>query len=100
MCWMNSARLLLFYYIREKVHSRVCKNCHGSLSSFVGKLYAKVLINRVKQVTDDKIWDVQADFREGMSLMDQVYLLGVHNRKASGKAQESLLCFCRLGEGL
>ena len=52
--------------------------------SVVGKLYAKVLIKRdhpvnqnfrSERVTDEKTWDVQAGFREGMGCMDQYFSL-------------------------
>ncbi|XP_047998354.1 uncharacterized protein LOC125235808 [Leguminivora glycinivorella] len=37
-----------------------CKNYRGiSLLSIIGKLYAKVLIERVVRVTDEKVWDAQ-----------------------------------------
>ncbi|KAI8428678.1 hypothetical protein MSG28_007400 [Choristoneura fumiferana] len=53
-----------------------CKNYRGiSLLSVVGKLYAKVIIERVMTETDERIWDVQAGFRKGMGCTDQVFSL-------------------------
>ena len=107
MCWRYGrvpddwCKAVIVPLYKGKGSQQECKNYRGiSLLSVVGKLYAKVLINRVIGVTDEKIWDVQAGFREGNGLYGSDLLLKVHSRKTSGKAQESLLCFRRLGEGL
>ena len=73
MCWRQDwCNAVIVPLYKGKGSQQECKNYRGiSILSVVGKLYAKVLINRVIGVTDEKIWDVQAAFREGMGCMDQ-----------------------------
>lgn len=62
--WAKAVILPLY---KGKGSQQECKNYRGiSLLSVVGKSYAKVLIERVMDVTERKIWDVQAGFRKGM----------------------------------
>jgi hypothetical protein len=52
---------------KGKRSQQECKNNRGiSLLSVVGKLYAKILIERVVKETNDKIWDVLAGFHNGV----------------------------------
>lgn len=52
---------------KGKGSQQECRNYRGIiLLSVVGKLYAKVIIQRVLSKTEGKIWDEQAGFRKGM----------------------------------
>ncbi|CAG5002623.1 unnamed protein product [Parnassius apollo] len=74
-----------------------CKNYRGiSLLSIVGKLYAKVLIERVMKETDGKIWDVQAGFRKGMGCTDQVFSMRMIAEKFLTKNQKVFCAFMDL----
>ncbi|CAK1594622.1 unnamed protein product, partial [Parnassius mnemosyne] len=74
-----------------------CKNYRGiSLLSIVGKLYAKVLIERVMEETDGKIWDVQAGFRKGMGCTDQVFSMRMIAEKFLAKNQKVFCAFMDL----
>ena len=82
---------------KGKGSQQECKNYRGiSLLSVVGKLYAKVLINRVIRVTDEKIWDVQAGFREGMGCMDQIFSLRCIAEKHLAKHKKVYCAFVDL----
>ena len=51
-----------------------CSNSRGiSLLSVVGKLYGRVLIKRVRAVTERVIREQQCGFRQGRGCMDQVF---------------------------
>lgn len=53
-----------------------CQNYRGiSLLSVVGKLYGRLLINRVIDITKDQLWDVQSGFMPGRSCADQIFSL-------------------------
>ncbi|CAK1597415.1 unnamed protein product [Parnassius mnemosyne] len=74
-----------------------CRNYRGiSLLSIVGKLYAKVLIERVMKETDGKIWDVQAGFRKGMGCTDQVFSTRMIAEKFLAKNQKVFCAFMDL----
>ena len=53
-----------------------CKNYRGiSLLSVVGKIYAAILVHRVRSVTGCLIDDEQAGFRAGSGYVDQIFTL-------------------------
>ena len=43
--------------------------------SVVGKLYGRVLIERVKRKTNNSLRDEQCDFRDGRGCVDQIFCL-------------------------
>lgn len=53
-----------------------CENFRGiSLLSIVGKLYARILNDRMNVQIEGKLWDVQAGFRKGRGCADQIFSL-------------------------
>ena len=51
-----------------------CKNYRGiSLLSIPGKLYGKVMINRVREQTNGAMEEKQSGFREGRGCADQIF---------------------------
>ncbi|CAK1596230.1 unnamed protein product, partial [Parnassius mnemosyne] len=82
---------------KAKGSQQDCKNYRGiSLLSIVGKLYAKVLIERVMKETDGKIWDVQVGFRKGMGCTDQVFSMRMIAEKFLAKNQKVFCAFMDL----
>ena len=68
-----------------------CKNYRGiSLLSVVGKLYGRVIINRVKAQTDMQIGDEQGGFREGRGCVDQVFAIKQVCEKYLGKRNKEV----------
>ncbi|GBP01016.1 hypothetical protein EVAR_2296_1 [Eumeta japonica] len=59
---------ILKYKLKDAESSRqVCTNyCPISLLSVVGKPYAKIIIKRIENETENKIWDLQAGFRKDL----------------------------------
>ena len=52
--------------IHKKGSRKLCKNYRGvSLLSIPGKVFASILNNRVRKVTEDKVMEEQAGFRSG-----------------------------------
>ena len=61
---------------KGKGERSVCSNYRGiSLLSVVGKVYGRVLIERVKACTESQLMDVQGGFRDGRGCVDQVFAL-------------------------
>ena len=53
-----------------------CTNYRGlSLMSIVGKVFVRVLNERVKVLTGEKVLDEQGGFRVGRGCVDQVFVL-------------------------
>ena len=51
-----------------------CETYRGiSLLSIVGKVYASILIEQVKVITEEMIEDEQGDFRHGRGCVDQIF---------------------------
>ena len=54
-----------------------CGNYRGiSLLSIVGKIFGRVLINRIRAETEEVLMDEQCGFRRGRGCMDQVFVVG------------------------
>ena len=53
-----------------------CSNYRGiSLLSVVGKVYGRILINRIRDMTVNAIMDVQGGFLKGRGCTDQVFVI-------------------------
>ena len=60
-----------------------CKNYEGiSLLSVVGKIYADILVDRVRSVTGGLTEDEQGGFRAGKRYVDQIFTLIQIDEKA------------------
>ena len=68
---------------KDKGERNVCKNYKGiSLLSVVGKIYAWILIDKVRRVTEGLIDDEQEGFRKGRRCIDQTFTLKQIGEKA------------------
>ena len=71
--WRSAAIVPLY---KGKGEGTECKNYRGiSLLSVVGKIYAGVLVYRVRRVTRSLIDDEQEGFRTGRGCVDQFFTL-------------------------
>ena len=62
--------------IHKKGSRMECQNYRGiSEMSIVGKVFARVLNERVKVWTVDKVMDEQGGFRAGRGCVDQVFVM-------------------------
>ena len=53
-----------------------CSNFRGiSFLSVVGKVYGKLLINRIRDKTENVIAEVQGGFRRGRGCTDQIFIV-------------------------
>ena len=69
--WKKAVIVAIF---KKKGSSLDCANYSGmSLLSVPGKLFMRVLLNRVKPVIQSKLRKKQPGFRAGRSTMDQMY---------------------------
>ncbi|KAI5644408.1 reverse transcriptase (RNA-dependent DNA polymerase) domain-containing protein [Phthorimaea operculella] len=103
LCWRSGrvpsdwCKAVIVPLYKGKGSQLDCKNYRGiSLLSVVGKLYAKVLIERVVKETDEKVWDAQAGFRKGMGCTDQVFSLRCIAEKFLAKNQKVYCAFLDL----
>ncbi|KAI5640813.1 reverse transcriptase (RNA-dependent DNA polymerase) domain-containing protein [Phthorimaea operculella] len=103
LCWRSGrvpsdwCKAVIVPLYKGKGSQLDCKNYRGiSLLSVVGKLYAKVLIERVVKETDEKVWDAQAGFRKGMGCTDQVFSLRCIAEKFLAKNQKVYCAFVDL----
>ena len=62
--------------IHKKGSKKLCKNYRGiSLLSIPGKIFAKILDARIRQVTEGKVMEEQAGFRVGRGCRDQIFVM-------------------------
>jgi hypothetical protein len=74
-----------------------CRNYRGiSLLSVVGKIYAGILVERVRRVTEELIGEEQCAFRSGRGCIDQIFTLKQMSEKMKGKKKKLYLAFMDL----
>jgi len=74
-----------------------CRNSRGiSLLSVVGKLYGRVLIKRVREMTNDVLMEEQSGFRKGRGCVDQVFAVRQVCEKYLAKGKDVFWAFMDL----
>ena len=74
-----------------------CSNFRGiSLLSVVGKVYGRVLINRIRDKTENVIAEVQGGFRRGRGCTDQIFIVRQICKKYLGKGKDVYFAFLDL----
>ena len=74
-----------------------CGNSRGiSLLSVVGKVYGRVLIERIRRKTDDVVSEVQGGFRQGRGCVDQVFVVRQVCEKYLAKGKDVYWAFMDL----
>ena len=74
-----------------------CSNYRGiSLLSVVGKVYGRVLINRIRDRTERVILEVQGGFRRGRGCMDQIFVVRQICEKYMAKGKDVYFAFMDL----
>ena len=92
--WQDACLVPIYKGKGDKMN---CSNYRGiSLLSVVGKLYGRVLIERVKQVTEMRIGEEQGGFRVGRGCVDQVFTLRLIEEKFREKKKDLYACFMDL----
>ena len=78
-----------------------CSNYRGiSLLSVVGKLYAGILVERVRRVTEEMIGEEQGAFRSGRGCVYQIFTLKQMSEKMREKKEESVFGFYGFAAGV
>merc|ERR1712121_507428 len=74
-----------------------CKNNRGiSLLSVPGKLYGRILIDRVVENSEGQIGEEQSGFRKGRSCADQIFVLRQLSEKLLEKKRRLFVAFMDL----
>ena len=74
-----------------------CSNCRGiSLLSVVGKVYARVLNDRVKLITAERVMDEQGWFMAGRGCNDQIFTVRQIMEKSIEKDKVVYMAFVDL----
>ena len=92
--WVIACMVLLY---KGKGDMYECSNFRGiSLLSVVGKVYGRVLINRIRDKTENVIAEVQGGFRRGRGCTDQVFIVRQICEKYLGKGKDVYFAFLDL----
>ena len=67
-----------------------------SLLSVVGKVYGRILINRIRDKTENVIPEVQSDFRRGRGCTDQTFIARQICENHLGKGKDVYFAFLDL----
>ena len=74
-----------------------CSNFKGiSLLSVAGKVYGRVLINRIRDKTENVIAEVQGGFRRGRGCTDQIFIVRQLCEEYLGKGKDVYSAFLDL----
>ena len=83
--------------IHKKGDKKKCTNYRGiSLLSLPGKVYAKCLEKRCREIVESKLEDAQCGFRPGRCTMDQIFALQQIFEKSWEYAKDVYACFVDL----
>ena len=89
------ACMVTLYKCKGYVHE--CSNFRGtSLLSVVGKVYGSILINRIRDKTENVIAEVQRGFRRGRGCTDQIFIVRQICEKYLGKGKDVYFAFLDL----
>jgi len=92
--WKNAVIVPLY---KGKGERSECKNYRGiSLLSVVGKVYARVLMERVRRITEGLMDDEQGGFRKGRGCVDQIFAVKQVCEKVLEKGKNVYLGFMDL----
>ena len=92
--WQDTCLVPIY---KGKGEKKVCGNYRGiSLMSMVGKVYGRILDERVKSLTKDSVGEEQGGFREGRGCVDQVFALRMLGEKCREKRKDLYVCFVDL----
>ena len=64
--------------------------------SVIGKVYGRVLINRIRDKTENVIGEVQGGFRRGRGCTDQIFIVRQICKKYLGKGEDMYFAFLDL----
>ena len=74
-----------------------CKNYRGiSLLSIPGKVYGRIMIERVRNITESRIGEEQGGFRKGRGCIDQIFTLRMLVEKHLAKDRKMFAAFMDL----
>ena len=94
MDWMCACIVPLY---KGKGDVYECGNSRGiSLLSVVGKVYGRVLINRIRDKTESVIAEVQGGFRKGRGCTDQTFIVRQIGEKYIAKGKDVYFAFLDL----
>ena len=94
MDWMSACVVPLY---KGKGDRHECSSYRGiSLLCVPGKVYARILIDRVRILTNGKVGEEQAGFREGRGCTDQIFVVRQINEKYLAKEKRVFWAFMDL----
>ena len=92
--WTEAIIIRLY---KNKGDKRVCDNYRGiSLLAVAGKVFTRIILNRIQASLDRKLMEEQAGFRSRRSTMDQVFILKMVMERSREFNQPLHLCFIDL----
>ena len=86
---------LIVTIYKRKGDRRDCDNhCGISLLSITGKVLAKIMLNRLKIISEQLLPEAQCDLHAGRSTADIIFTLRQLQVKAVETTKVSLYCLC------
>ena len=68
--------MTLIKIYKNKGDKKICDNYRGiALLNATSKIFSRIILNRIQNLIDDQLPEIQADFRFNRSTMDQIFIL-------------------------
>jgi hypothetical protein len=92
--WTEAVIIRLY---KNKGDKRICDNYRGiSLLVVAGKVFARILLNRIQSMLDKKLLEEQTGFRSGRSTIDKIFVLKMVMERSREFNQPLHICFINL----
>ncbi|CAF2129649.1 unnamed protein product [Rotaria magnacalcarata] len=92
--WTEAIIIRLY---KNKGDKRICDNYRGiSPLDVAGKIFARIILNRIQASLDRKLMEEQAGFRSRRSTMDQIFILKMVMERSREFNQPLHMCFIDL----
>ncbi|CAF5049100.1 unnamed protein product, partial [Rotaria magnacalcarata] len=88
----SSATLIRLY--KNKGDKKLCDNYRGiSLLSVTGKIFSRIILNRIQNSVDERLLEIQSGFRSNKSTIDQIFTLKMAMERRREFNKPLFMCF-------
>ncbi|CAM4967100.1 unnamed protein product [Rotaria socialis] len=88
----SSATLIRLY--KNKGDKKLCDNYRGiSLLSVTGKIFSRIILNRIQNSVDERLLEIQSSFRSNKSTIDQIFTLKMTMERRREFNKPLFMCF-------
>ncbi|CAM4830075.1 unnamed protein product [Rotaria magnacalcarata] len=89
--WSSTTLIRLY---KNKGDKKLCDNYRGiSLLSVTGKIFSRIILNRIQNSVDERLLEIQSGFRSNKSTIDQIFTLKMTMERRREFNKPLFMCF-------